>query len=93
MMSALSALNVGLLFWTGLGALCAGALLIGLVRFLLKRYAGWVYLGVMGLMAGTVLTSLPRVPLEAGSLLYLFVIAAGALTAAQMAKMADAGEG
>lgn len=92
MMSALSALDLGLLLWAGLGALCAGALLIGLVRFLLKRYAGWVYLGVMGLMAGTVLTSLPSVPLEARSLLYLLPLLAGALAAAKMADAADAGE-
>ena len=89
MMNALSSLNIALLFWAGLGALLSGAALIGLVRFLLRRFPGWVYMAVIGLMAGTIITSLPAVPLEAKSLVYLIPLALGAVGAYFMAAVAD----
>ena len=89
MMNALSSLNIAMLFWAGLGALASGAALIGLVRFLLRRFPGWVYMGVIGLMAGTIITSLPTVPLEAGSLVYLIPLVLGAVGAYFMASVAD----
>lgn len=89
MMNALSSLNIALLFWAGVGALISGAALIGLVRFLLRRFPGWVYMAVIGLMAGTIITSLPAVPLEARSLVYLIPLALGAVGAYFMASVAD----
>lgn len=89
MMNALSSLNIALLFWAGLGALLSGAALIGLVRFLLRRFPGWVYMAVIGLMAGTIITSLPAVPLEAKSLVYIIPLALGAVGAYFMASIAD----
>ena len=89
MMNALSSLNIALLFWAGVGALISGAALIGLVRFLLRRFPGWVYMAVIGLMAGTIITSLPAVPLAAKSLVYIIPLALGAVGAYFMASVAD----
>lgn len=89
MMNALSSLNIALLFWAGVGALISGAALIGLVRFLLRRFPGWVYMAVIGLMAGTIITSLPAVPLAAKSLVYLIPLGLGAVGAYFMASVAD----
>lgn len=89
MMNALSSLNIALLFWAGLGALLSGAALIFFVRSLLRRFPGWVYMAVIGLMAGTIITSLPAVPLEAKSLVYIIPLALGAVGAYFMAAVAD----
>ncbi len=92
MMSALSSLDLAMLFWVGVGALASGAVLIGLVRVLLRRFPGWVYMTVIGLMVGTVLTSLPSVPLKLSSLLYILPLILGALAAFKMAAVADSGK-
>lgn len=89
MMNAFSSLNIALLFWAGLGALLSGASLIFFVRYLLRRFPGWVYMAVIGLMAGTIITSLPAVPLEAKSLVYIIPLALGAVGAYFMAGVAD----
>lgn len=89
MMNALSSLNIALLLYAGLGALASGAALIGLVRYLLKHFSGWVYMTVIGLMAGTIITSLPAVPIEARSLGYLVPLVLGAVGAYFMASVAD----
>jgi putative membrane protein len=89
MMNALSSLNIALLLWAGVGALASGVALIGLVRFLLRRFPGWVYMTVIGLMAGTIITSLPTVTLEWKSLLYIIPLVLGAVGAYYMASIAD----
>ncbi len=92
MMEALSALNVGLLAWAGLGALVTAAALIGLMRMLLKKFPGPMYCLVMGLMLGSMIASLPEVPFAAGSLIYLIPFVIGALAAWLMARFEGQGE-
>ena len=87
MMTAFTTLNIRLLLWAGLGALIAAALLIGLMRMLIKKYPGPTYCLVFGLMLGSMIASLPRVPLAWGSLVYAIPFAVGALAAWLMARM------
>ncbi len=87
MMAAFTNLNLGLLLWTALGALIAAAALVGLMRMLIKRHPGPTYCLVMGLMVGSMIASLPAVPLAWGSLVYAIPFAVGALAAWLMAKM------
>ena len=87
MMAALTTLNVGLLLWAGLGALIAAVSLIGLMRMLIKKYPGPTYCLVIGLMIGSMISSLPHVALAWRSLVYLIPFAAGALAAWLMAKI------
>ena len=87
MMAAFSKLNITLLLWAGLGALVAAVSLIGLMRMLIKKHPGPTYCLVIGLMVGSMISSLPHVPLAWGSLVYLIPFAIGALAAWLMAKM------
>ena len=87
MMAAFTKLDVSLLLWAGLGALIAAVSLIGIMRMLIRRFPGPTYCLVIGLMAGSMISSLPHVPLAWGSLIYAVPFAVGALAAILMAKM------
>ncbi len=87
MMAAFTKLDVGMLLWAVLGALIAAVSLIGLMRMLIKRHPGPTYCLVIGLMIGSMISSLPHVPLAWGSLVYAIPFAVGALAAWLMARM------
>ena len=87
MMAAFTKLDVKLLLWAGLGALIAAVSLIGLMRMLIRRHPGPTYCLVIGLMIGSMISSLPRVPLAFGSLVYIIPFAVGALAAWLMSKL------
>ena len=87
MMAAFTRLDLGLLIWALLGALVAAAALVGLMRMLIKKHPGPTYCLVIGLMLGSMISSLLHVPLAWGSLVYLIPFALGALAAWLMAKM------
>ncbi|MBQ8953918.1 MAG: DUF368 domain-containing protein [Clostridia bacterium] len=89
MMAAFTSMNVRLLLWAVLGALIAAVSLIGLMRMLIKKYPGPTYCLVIGLMIGSMISSLPHVPLAWGSLVYAIPFAVGALAAWLMAKFGE----
>ncbi len=86
MMVAFTSLNIPLLLWAGLGAVIAAVSLIGLMRMLIKKHPGPTYCLVIGLMAGSMIASLPKVPLAWGSLIYALLFVVGALAAWLTAK-------
>ena len=87
MMAALSSLHLKMLVWAGLGALVAAVLLIDLMRKLMKKFPGTMYSLVIGLMLGSMILSLPHVPLVPHSLIYLVPLGIGALVAWLMSKL------
>ncbi|MBR3503065.1 MAG: DUF368 domain-containing protein [Clostridia bacterium] len=87
MMAAFTGLDMGLLLWAALGALIAAVALVGLMRMLIKRHPGPTYFMVIGLMAGSMISSLPAVPLAWNSLINAIPFVLGALAAWLMARI------
>ena len=78
MMAAFTGMDMGVLLWFVLGALTAAITLVWLIRKLLKRWPGEMYSMVVGLMIGSVIASVPRVPLSWAWLYYAAAVAIGA---------------
>lgn len=62
LMAAIANIEVKVLFFVGIGFLASVILLSRLVSYLLKRFHGWAYYGMMGFVAGSAIIIFPGFP-------------------------------
>ena len=86
MMAAFTSFEWGVLVWFVLGALAAAVTLLWLIRRLLRRFPGEMYALVVGLMIGSLIASIPRVPVDIRLVGYVLAAGVGALIARLMAR-------
>ncbi len=74
LMSAVASVQIVPLLWCAAGCIACGLTLLWGIRWLIRRFPGWVYHAVAGVVFGTALTSLPFAEI---SILNIIVFAVG----------------